>query len=58
MMKILEFAIKNKVKVILVTRPIEDYQIKDISALQETFETLKDVGISLVYKTNICRFTR
>lgn len=53
MLKVLESVLSNKVKVIIVTRPIEDFQSKDITSLRETLETLKAAGISMVYKPNI-----
>ncbi|WP_349239094.1 DEAD/DEAH box helicase family protein [Petroclostridium sp. X23] len=53
MLKILEVALRNKIKVIIVTRPVKDFQSKDTTSLQETLETLTAVGISLVYKSNI-----
>lgn len=53
MLKVVETVLSNKLKVIIVTRPIEDFQGKDITSLQETLETLKVAGISLFYKPNI-----
>jgi len=53
MLKVLETVISNKIKVIIVTRPIEEFQIKDITSLQETLGILKAAGISMVYKPNI-----
>jgi len=53
MLKTFEVSIMNKVKIILVTRPVEDFQGKDITALQETLDALKTAGISLVYESNI-----
>lgn len=49
----LEIAIKNNVKVIIVTRPIEDFQGKDITSLCETLDMIKSVGMSVVFKSNI-----
>ncbi len=53
MLKILETAINRKIKVIIVTRPMQDSQTKDITTLQEALKTLSAAGISLVYKPNI-----
>lgn len=53
MLKTLEVALKNKVKVIVVTRSFENFQNKDIAALRETLNILDSAGISLVYKSNI-----
>ncbi|MEW9124723.1 MAG: phospholipase D-like domain-containing protein [Thermotaleaceae bacterium] len=52
-LKTLEVALNNKVKVIVITRPIEDFKSKDITALRETLEVLETTGIRLVYKSNI-----
>lgn len=53
MLKTLEIALSHRVKVIVVTRPIEDFQSKDIIALRETLNILDSTGISMVYKSNI-----
>lgn len=49
----LSAAIENKVKVIVVTRPSEDYKDRDLAALQSTFDLLRNAGISIVYKSKI-----
>jgi Recombinase. len=38
---------------VLVTRPVEDFHGKDITALQETLSILKTAGLCLVFKSNI-----
>lgn len=53
MMQYLEIAIGNKVRVIVVTRPVEQFTNKDMSALQLALDLLKDAGASLVFKANI-----
>jgi superfamily II DNA or RNA helicase/HKD family nuclease len=53
MMQLLEVAVGNKVKVIIVTRPVEDFKDKDITALQSSLDLLKDAGVSMVYRSNI-----
>jgi superfamily II DNA or RNA helicase len=53
MMQYLDIAIKNKVRVVVVTRPIEDFRNKDVVALQGVLDLLKDAGVSMVFKTNI-----
>lgn len=53
MIQNMEVALKNKVKVVIVTRPIEDFQGKDTTALQETLELLKSTGVSIVFRSNI-----
>jgi len=53
MMQSLEIALTNKVKVIVMTRPVEGFQGKDMTSLRETLDILKSAGISLVLKSNI-----
>lgn len=53
MIQNLEIAIGNKVKVIVVSRPIEDFKGKDMTTLQETLALLKSAGVSLIFKSNI-----
>lgn len=53
MMQHLEGALRNKVRVIVVTRPIEDFAEKDTAALQGTLELLQGAGVSLVFRPNI-----
>ena len=53
MMQSLEIALANKVKVIVLTRPVEDFQGKDMTSLRDTLDILKSAGISLVFKSNI-----
>ncbi len=49
----LKVAIANNVKVIVVTRPSEEYKEKDLSAWQDTIEVLGNVGVNIVLKSNI-----
>jgi phosphatidylserine/phosphatidylglycerophosphate/cardiolipin synthase-like enzyme len=53
MMQNLEVALGNKVKVIVVTRPAEDFNGKDMTTLRETLDILKGAGVSIVFKSNI-----
>ncbi len=53
MMQHLEIALRNKVRVIVVTRPIEDFKDRDMTTLQGTLDLLKSVGVSMVFRTNI-----
>lgn len=53
MMQYLMAALENKVRVIVVTRPSEDFKEKDRSKLQETVDLMKSAGISIVYKSQI-----
>ena len=53
MLQQLEVALRNKVKVIVVTRPIEDFGEKDPAALQGTLDLLQRAGVSLVFRPNI-----
>ena len=46
-------AIDKKVKVHLVTRPIKDFKGKDVTALQDTFNLLRDVGVEIIFRPNI-----
>jgi len=53
MMPHLEVALSNKVKVIVVTRPMEDFGGKEPSALQGTLDLLQVAGVSVVLRPNI-----
>ena len=53
MIKYLKAALDNKHRVIVVTRPIEDFKNKDHFALRRTLDLLKNEGISVVFKSNI-----
>lgn len=50
MMQHLNVALINKVRVIVITRPVGDFKDKNSSALQDTIELLKDAGVSLIFK--------
>ena len=49
----LKIAIQNQVRVVLVTRPLEDFGAKDTTALQEALGFLEQIGLKMVFKTNI-----
>jgi len=53
MMQHLKVALENKVRVIVITRPIGDFKDKNTSALQGTLDLLKVAGVSLLFKSNI-----
>ncbi|MEW5921595.1 MAG: phospholipase D-like domain-containing protein [Bacillota bacterium] len=53
MLQNLEPALEKNVKVIVVTRPAIDFKGRDVDALQSTLDSLKDTGISVVFKSNI-----
>jgi superfamily II DNA or RNA helicase len=53
MMPHLMAALENKVKVIVVTRPGEDFKERDRSRLQETVDLMKSAGISIIFKSQI-----
>jgi len=53
MMKHLEIALQNNVKVFIVTRPVDDFKEKDQVALQDVFDLLKNAGANLIVKSNI-----
>ncbi|MEW5841943.1 MAG: DEAD/DEAH box helicase family protein [Bacteroidota bacterium] len=48
-----EQAISNNVKVIVMTRPIEEYREKDKFVLKRLLDTLENLGIQLLIKPNI-----
>lgn len=52
MLKNLKVTLDNNVKVVVLTRPIDDFAGKDVTSLQETLDLLKNAGIDLVYKSN------
>ena len=49
----LKIAIGKKIRVVIVTRPKEDFQPKDHPSLQRTLDLLKNSGVSVVFKSNI-----
>jgi len=53
MMQHLEVALRNKVRVIVVTRPIGDFGEKEPAALQGTLDLLQSAGVSVVFRPNI-----
>jgi len=53
MVQHLKIALDKKIRVIIVTRPIEDFKAKDRIALQKMIELLKGNEISVVFKSNI-----
>jgi superfamily II DNA or RNA helicase len=53
MLPLLETAVKNGVKTIIVTRPPEDFKQKDAAALQETLNLLNNAGVRRVFRSNI-----
>lgn len=53
MMQYLEIALENKVKVIVVTRPVEDFRDRNMTSLKDSLDLLKNAGVSLVFKSYI-----
>lgn len=53
MMPNLRIALKNGVKVVVVTRPSEDFKGKDLTSWQTTIELIQNSGIVVVFKPNI-----
>lgn len=53
MLQHLEAALCNKVKVIVVTRPAEDFKDKDIIVLQSCLDLLKNAEVRVVFPSNI-----
>jgi phosphatidylserine/phosphatidylglycerophosphate/cardiolipin synthase-like enzyme len=51
MLKLMNTALGNKVKVIVLTRPATDY--KDQQSIEETLSMLQIDGIKVIYKSNI-----
>jgi phosphatidylserine/phosphatidylglycerophosphate/cardiolipin synthase-like enzyme len=53
MMQNLKIALEKGAKVVVVTRPAEDFNDKDLTAWQTTIELLKSSGVVVVFKSNI-----
>lgn len=53
MMKQLESVLQKNGKVIIVTRPVDDFKEKDRAALQEVFDLLKTPGADLIARSHI-----
>jgi hypothetical protein len=53
MIQYLDIAVQNKIRIVVVTRPVEDFGHKDIVALQGVLDLLRDASINIVFKTNI-----
>ncbi|HEY5510133.1 MAG TPA: phospholipase D-like domain-containing protein [Prolixibacteraceae bacterium] len=53
MAKNLKIAYANNVKVIIVTRPAEEYKEKDLNTWQEAIDELKSSGVTVILKSNI-----
>lgn len=53
MLERLEAAVQNKVTVIVVTRPVEDFREKDMAALQGALRLLGGIGVHVIFKANI-----
>jgi superfamily II DNA or RNA helicase len=53
MLEYLNTAVKKHGRVIVITRPAEDFKEKNRSNLKLTFDILKNAGITLVFKSNI-----
>ena len=53
MIQHLKIAVDNKTRVIVITRPIEDFKEKDRIVLKRTLDLLKNNSIRVVFKTNI-----
>lgn len=53
MMQQLEIALRNKVKVTVVTRPTGDFGEKEPAALQGALYVLQHAGVNVVFRSNI-----
>jgi len=53
MKKHLKVAFDKKIRVLIVTRPKEDFKSKDYATIQRALDLLTDSGTSVVFKSNI-----
>lgn len=53
MLDSLQVAVRNKVTVTIVTRPVEEFEAKNRNVLTEALQLLAGIGIHLVYKSKI-----
>ena len=53
MLQYIKTAAGNNVKVIIMTRPCEDFKERDRLILQHTLDALKNEGVNLLFKSNI-----
>jgi superfamily II DNA or RNA helicase len=53
MTKHLKVALEKKIRVLIVTRPKEDFKSKDHATIQRTLDLLSDSGASVVFNSNI-----
>ena len=53
MIQHLKISIGKKIRVIVVTRPKEDFKPKDHTSLQRTLDLLTNNGVSVAFKSNI-----
>jgi len=53
MLQHLEIAVRNGIRVVVITRPAEDYRETDQVALQGTLAILQDAGIQMIFRPNI-----
>ena len=49
----LKVALEKRIRVVIVTRPKEDFKPKDHATIQRTLDLLTDCGASVVFKSNI-----
>jgi phosphatidylserine/phosphatidylglycerophosphate/cardiolipin synthase-like enzyme len=53
MTKHLKVAVEKKIRVLVVTRPKEDFKSKDHATIQGSLDLLTDSGVDIVFKSNI-----
>jgi phosphatidylserine/phosphatidylglycerophosphate/cardiolipin synthase-like enzyme len=53
MFQYLEVALQNKTRVIVITRPIEDFKEKDQKAVNGALDLLESKGIKVIFKSDI-----
>ncbi|MBC7963053.1 MAG: hypothetical protein H7Y05_08925 [Steroidobacteraceae bacterium] len=53
MLQHLEIAVRSGIRVVVITRPAEDYRETDQISLQGTLAILHDAGIHMIFRPNI-----
>jgi phosphatidylserine/phosphatidylglycerophosphate/cardiolipin synthase-like enzyme len=53
MAQYIALALQNKVRVIVLTRPVEDFKEKEQKVIKETLDIIKETGINIVFRSNI-----
>lgn len=53
MMQHLEVALRNGMRIVVVTRGVKEYGEKDQTVLQGTIDILQDAGVKIIFRPNI-----